>query len=171
MYDIEQKTISKRGFTSSKILLYYFFSSCTCIIEIVIQSETWNPKSFCSLQYSMTFDYLVYNEHILLHQNSKSDAWCVIEHLQIRYYILYYDTIWGGFGCVDKILCNKYIMAEPFEKWGGSGGYFFSCNFLLLFWAIWKNDLFSKSQKVGGAQAPSAPPGASPLPSPNFKFF
>ena len=37
---------------------------------------------------------------------------------------------------------------------GAQGGDFFSCNFLLLFWAIWKNDLFSKSQKVGGAQAP-----------------
>ena len=28
---------------------------------------------------------------------------------------------------------------------GAQGGYFFLCNFLLLFWAIWENDLFSKS--------------------------
>ena len=40
---------------------------------------------------------------------------------------------------------------------GAKGGYFFSCNFLLLFWAIWKNDLFSKSQKVGGLKPPLPP--------------
>ena len=40
---------------------------------------------------------------------------------------------------------------------GAKGGYFFSCSFLLLFWAIWKNDLFSKSQKVGGLKPPLPP--------------
>jgi len=40
---------------------------------------------------------------------------------------------------------------------GAQGGYFFLCNFLLLFWAIWKNDLFSKSQKVGGLKPPLPP--------------
>ena len=32
---------------------------------------------------------------------------------------------------------------------------FFSCNFLLLFWAIWENDPFGKSQKVGGGSSPT----------------
>ena len=50
---------------------------------------------------------------------------------------------------------NDYLCFQgprsPLKSEGAQGGYFFSCNFLLLFWAIWKNDLFSKSQKVGGS--------------------
>ena len=47
---------------------------------------------------------------------------------------------------------------------GAQGGNFFSCNFLLLFWAIWKNDLFSKYQKVGGLKPrPLCPPCTPPL--------
>ena len=40
---------------------------------------------------------------------------------------------------------------------GAQGGIFFSCNFLLRFWAIWENDLFSKSQKVRGLKPPLPP--------------
>ena len=49
---------------------------------------------------------------------------------------------------------ERVLSPTPFCRGGGGsggpGGYFFSSNFLLRFWAIWKNDLFSKSQKVGG---------------------
>ena len=36
------------------------------------------------------------------------------------------------------------------------GGYFFSYNFLLRFWAIWENDLFSRFQKGGGGGSDQA---------------
>ena len=46
---------------------------------------------------------------------------------------------------------------SPLKSEGAQGGYFFSCNFLLHFWAIWKNDPFSKFQKVGGLKPPPLP--------------
>ena len=50
--------------------------------------------------------------------------------------------------------CKYQGPRSPLKSEGAQGGYFFSCNFLLRFWAIWKNDLFSKSQKVGGLKPP-----------------
>ena len=49
------------------------------------------------------------------------------------------------------------------------GGYFFSCIFLLHFWAIWKNDPFSKSQKVGGLKP--GPPCPSLYAAPDYIHY
>ena len=55
----------------------------------------------------------------------------------------------GSFQNMEQQGRRSHLKSE-----GAQGGYFFSCNFLLLFWAICENDLFSKSQKVGGLKPP-----------------
>ena len=55
------------------------------------------------------------------------------------------------------VIGNNQGRRSHLKSEGAQGGYFFWCNFLLSFWAIWENDLFSKSQKVGGS-SPLCPP-------------
>ena len=54
--------------------------------------------------------------------------------------------------CMRQIKCNTKLQGRSSRLKSGraQGSIIFSSNFLLHFWAIWKNDPFSKSQKVPG---------------------
>ena len=50
----------------------------------------------------------------------------------------------------SKICTVRQGRSSRLKGGGAQGGTIFSSNFMLHFWAIWKNDPFSKSQKVPG---------------------
>ena len=68
---------------------------------------------------------------------------------------------WNLLFILYQLLFREYTCRQgprsPLKSEGAQGGYFFSWNFLLHFWAIWKNDPFSKFQKVGGLKPPPLP--------------
>ena len=57
-----------------------------------------------------------------------------------------------GFGKLFKLVQKKNTQGRRSQRKsaGAKGGTFFWSGFLLHFWAIWKNDPFSKFQKVPG---------------------
>ena len=81
-------------------------------------------------------------------------SWKFEENLRITILLCCKDVDKSVDYVANKSKSRKWTMKQGrrshVKSEGAKGGYFFSCNFLLLFWAIWKNDLFSKSQKVGG---------------------
>ena len=54
------------------------------------------------------------------------------------------------FCSVNMIYDMDQGRSSRLKSGGAQGGTIFSSNFLLHFWAIWKNDPFSKSEKVPG---------------------